>query len=391
MRSSRSSDSRMPRCTGSAPPERPVPPPRGVTATRSAVAKREHRRDLLGGGRERHRLGQELQRLGLVAAVGGDRVRFGEQAVCAEQLAQPVQARRVEGLEGSGHRWRSYRADGARPRPPPARRFRPRRVPRCAGGFAAVLLACLPPSADRRIHAMIQELFHIGPVSISPFGVMLMLAFLASYAQLAWGFKKSGAGDAEDASALVFWGGLAGVAGGEGLLRDPLPRLAPAVRSLGAGLVRRLSRRRPAVIWTMRRRGLRFWPTADALTPALALGYGIGRIGCFLVGDDYGVPTHLPWGVAFPVGLPPTRAGWLRSEFHLAIPSSIPDDTLLRVHPTQIYEFLLAAGDLGGGPLPVAARAARGDDGARGAGAARLRATSGSSSCAPRTTASSAR
>jgi phosphatidylglycerol:prolipoprotein diacylglycerol transferase len=54
-----------------------------------------------------------------------------------------------------------------------------------------------------------------------------------------------------------------------------------------------------------------------AATPALAVGHAIGRIGCFLVGDDYGRPTHLPWGVAFPRGLPPT-----------AVP----------VHPTQLYE-----------------------------------------------------
>jgi phosphatidylglycerol:prolipoprotein diacylglycerol transferase len=52
-------------------------------------------------------------------------------------------------------------------------------------------------------------------------------------------------------------------------------------------------------------------------TPALAVGHAIGRVGCFLVGDDYGTPSQLPWAVAFPEGLPPT---------------------FLRVHPTQLYE-----------------------------------------------------
>ena len=56
-----------------------------------------------------------------------------------------------------------------------------------------------------------------------------------------------------------------------------------------------------------------------AAAPALAIGQAIGRIGCFLVGDDYGRPTDLPWGVAFPQGLPPTP---------------VP------VHPTQIYEAM---------------------------------------------------
>jgi phosphatidylglycerol:prolipoprotein diacylglycerol transferase len=54
-----------------------------------------------------------------------------------------------------------------------------------------------------------------------------------------------------------------------------------------------------------------------AAAPALAIGHAIGRVGCLLVGDDYGRPTDLPWGVAFPEGLPPT---------------------VVPVHPTQIYE-----------------------------------------------------
>ena len=67
----------------------------------------------------------------------------------------------------------------------------------------------------------------------------------------------------------------------------------------------------------MQRKRLPKLAVLAAATPALAIGHAIGRIGCFLVGDDYGRPTHLPWGVAFPEGLPPT---------------SMP------VHPTQIYE-----------------------------------------------------
>jgi phosphatidylglycerol:prolipoprotein diacylglycerol transferase len=60
----------------------------------------------------------------------------------------------------------------------------------------------------------------------------------------------------------------------------------------------------------------------DAGSPAAALGYGIGRIGCLLSGDgDYGKPTSLPWGMSFPNGLVPTT---------------------LRVHPTPIYEFIVA-------------------------------------------------
>jgi phosphatidylglycerol---prolipoprotein diacylglyceryl transferase len=67
------------------------------------------------------------------------------------------------------------------------------------------------------------------------------------------------------------------------------------------------------------------WPmiaVLSAATPALAIGQMLGRVGCFLVGDDYGHPTSLPWGIAFPQGLPPTTE---------------------RVHPTQIYEAIFLA------------------------------------------------
>jgi phosphatidylglycerol---prolipoprotein diacylglyceryl transferase len=58
---------------------------------------------------------------------------------------------------------------------------------------------------------------------------------------------------------------------------------------------------------------------ADAVAPALALAYAVGRMGCFLNGDDYGKPTNLPWAMSFPKGDPPTTQ---------------------LVHPTQLYEIL---------------------------------------------------
>jgi len=77
--------------------------------------------------------------------------------------------------------------------------------------------------------------------------------------------------------------------------------------------------------------------TMDLVAPALALGYGLGRGGCFLVQDDYGMPTTLPWGMKFPEGLPPTTAGNLRA-LGADIPADIPATEVLAVHPTQLYE-----------------------------------------------------
>lgn len=67
----------------------------------------------------------------------------------------------------------------------------------------------------------------------------------------------------------------------------------------------------------------------DIAGPCIALGIGIGRLGCFFAGCCWGSPTDLPWGVKF------------------THPESF---TLVRdkvVHPTQLYEaglsFLLYA------------------------------------------------
>jgi phosphatidylglycerol:prolipoprotein diacylglycerol transferase len=189
---------------------------------------------------------------------------------------------------------------------------------------------------------MIREIFHIGSFSISPFGVMLVLAFLASYLQLRCGIKRLGIGDEEDASAIVFAAGLGGILGAK--IYYAILNMDWRLLFDRSGLVwyGGFIAGTAGVLWIMRRRRLPAWPMLDAATPALALGYAVGRLGCFLVGDDYGRPTDLPWGIAFPVGLPETTAGNLRQMFGVDIPSSVPDDTLLRVHPTQLYETAIA-------------------------------------------------
>ena len=77
--------------------------------------------------------------------------------------------------------------------------------------------------------------------------------------------------------------------------------------------------------------------TMELTAPALALGYALGRFGCFLVQDDYGMPTTLPWGMKFPQGLPPTTAANLRA-WGADVPAGIAPTEVLAVHPTQLYE-----------------------------------------------------
>jgi phosphatidylglycerol:prolipoprotein diacylglycerol transferase len=72
----------------------------------------------------------------------------------------------------------------------------------------------------------------------------------------------------------------------------------------------------------------------------LALGYALGRVGCFLVNDDYGIPSTLPWAMKFPEGLPPTTVANLE-QLHVKFPPGTSPADVVAVHPTQIYETTL--------------------------------------------------
>lgn len=77
--------------------------------------------------------------------------------------------------------------------------------------------------------------------------------------------------------------------------------------------------------------------TLELTAPALALGHALGRVGCFLVQDDYGVPTTVPWGMRFPEGQPPTTAASL-ARWGVELPPGTGPGDVLAVHPTQLYE-----------------------------------------------------
>ena len=96
-----------------------------------------------------------------------------------------------------------------------------------------------------------------------------------------------------------------------------------------------------AFYWQAKKHKLPLGAAFDSTAPALALAYAVGRMGCFLVGDDYGLPTNSWVGIAFPHGQPPSTAENLRAV-GAVIPPDVPGNTVLRVHPTQLYEIVAA-------------------------------------------------
>lgn len=93
-----------------------------------------------------------------------------------------------------------------------------------------------------------------------------------------------------------------------------------------------------ALLLIARQNGINMLTMLDLSSPAAAVGYAVGRIGCLISGDgDYGKPTTLPWGMSFPDGLVPTTqtCGQAIDALH---PHGWPASCA--VHPTPIYEFV---------------------------------------------------
>jgi phosphatidylglycerol:prolipoprotein diacylglycerol transferase len=183
-------------------------------------------------------------------------------------------------------------------------------------------------------------LVKIGAFEITTFGLMMFLAFITAGWVLAKQFRRHGLSD-EVASTMVVAAALGGIVGAKIyyaiLMRDWRLLLDRAGLVWYGGLIGGFL----ACSWVIWRNKLDYLTSADAAAPALSIGYALGRIGCFLVGDDYGGPTDAWYGIAFPKGAPPTTAEQLR-RFGVNVDPSIPDYQVLKVHPTQLYETAAA-------------------------------------------------
>lgn len=89
------------------------------------------------------------------------------------------------------------------------------------------------------------------------------------------------------------------------------------------------------------RKKLEFARFADVGGIAIAAGYSVGRTGCWAVGDDYGKPWDSPFAVMFPEGAPASTAANMELVFGTPMPEGVSPDTVLAVHPTQLYETAL--------------------------------------------------
>jgi phosphatidylglycerol---prolipoprotein diacylglyceryl transferase len=166
---------------------------------------------------------------------------------------------------------------------------------------------------------------HLLGISIKTFGVTFAFAFLACGLVIARRLRELEK-PVDWAYEIVFAALLGGVIGARGyyLIQNYSTVQHDLLGSIfsGSGLVwygGAIGGAIGVLLW-MRWRDAMQLRMFDMCATALALGYGIGRIGCQVSGDgDYGIRSSLPWAMGYPHGTVPTPPG-------------------VTVQPTPIYE-----------------------------------------------------
>ena len=157
------------------------------------------------------------------------------------------------------------------------------------------------------------------PLAIHSYGLMLASAFLTVMfvAQRELARKQL---DSQLASSVVFASAVGGIVGAKlyAAFEDGSFSVSELFSTSGLVWYGGMIGGAAAAFFVLHRSASPTLPVLDAFAPLFLLGYGIGRIGCFLAGDgDYGGPSDLPWAMAFPNG---------------TVPIDVP------VHPTPLYE-----------------------------------------------------
>lgn len=162
-------------------------------------------------------------------------------------------------------------------------------------------------------------LFDIFGFPINSYGVSKALAAIAAAHLLAREFRRLG-WNPDQAWNIVFVATFFGFAGGKFyyLAEHAQTLTQHDFGSSGFTWYGGLMAGSAAAAVMCRRAKLPLESFAGIAAAPLSLGYGIGRVGCFLAGDGtYGRPSDVPWAMAFPNGTMPT---------------------FVPVHPTALYE-----------------------------------------------------
>jgi phosphatidylglycerol---prolipoprotein diacylglyceryl transferase len=170
------------------------------------------------------------------------------------------------------------------------------------------------------------------------FGLFLAAAFLAALWQLLRGVRREEM-ERERAISLGLWIIIGAIIGAKLLMilrsfSDYLSHPADlfsfaTIQSAGDFYGGFIGAILAALLFFSKHPEIHRWKFADLCAPAIALGQAVGRIGCFMAGDDYGKYANAPWAVVFSDPDAAQIGG---------APLGVP------LHPVQLYESLTCLG-----------------------------------------------
>ena len=201
---------------------------------------------------------------------------------------------------------------------------------------------------------MIPVLFHLGPLTVYSYGLMMALGFLAADYIIRLECVRRGF-DPEYSSSIVIVAAVTALVGARVYaILDDLPTYLADPKTMifsGSGFVfyGGMIGGILGAYFVSRWYRIGFAVTMDMCGMALAVGQAIGRIGCLLSGDgDWGLPSTLPWAMTYPkaiVGWTPQTVLKLGEHYQLVPACSTVSDCLsVRVHPAPVYETILYLG-----------------------------------------------
>ena len=140
--------------------------------------------------------------------------------------------------------------------------------------------------------------FKLGDIVVSSYSIMVLIAYFVGYKIFEREIVRKGYDEkvADIALIAVLLGGLGGAkilflyqhATFSDFFGDPARYLASGYSSMGGVFFSMLTLF--VVAWIKK---INYWTILDVAVPSFIIAYAIGRVGCLLVGDDYGLPTNL--------------------------------------------------------------------------------------------------
>ena len=214
-------------------------------------------------------------------------------------------------------------------------------------------------------------LFEYNNFQISTYGFMLMMAFIICNYLLKKYLTKINI-DSSIGEDIIFYAAIGGIVGAKlyyiieyypsgegynnllglysmfvGIFSFDINLFLNGLSDFGSGLVflGGLVGGMISVTFYIYKNKLNWLEVSDWVAPYLILGHAIGRLGCFFVGCCYGKPTQLNFLFTFPNGRPPTTyESFMYNHpniFEKMVKPFYNYGDLIKVHPTQLYEFVI--------------------------------------------------